>query len=61
MDLVNAQILGHQLGHSGGITGQHDGAHALRLKALAMAALAVGFSSSADQDRAQESCRHSAT
>ena len=34
MHLVDAQILCDQLGHSGGVTGQHDGAHALCLQAL---------------------------
>ena len=34
MYLVDAQILCDQLGHSGSVTGQHDGAHALCLQAL---------------------------
>ena len=53
MNLVNAQILGHQLGHGGGVTGQHDGAHALRLKAL-HGGPGSGLLLVRDQDRAQK-------
>ena len=33
MDLVDAQVGGHLVGHSGAVAGQHDGAHALGLQA----------------------------